>query len=216
MVKKRRHAAARRRRSAALVSEHAMRSAASSGVAVRKLVASRVAWRVAAGISSNLKGSGFVPAAQHLQDDFPLNLVGLPPWTDMTEVKCWPLAAMIRGKTSPSSSSAPLAQQVGARVRAAQLRPAARETHARQPESLTSGGSPCRSERVGGPAQYSAAHLSMVPMRLSLGDTGAVWSRQPACASQRPHAIFNLLRTTFGVFVLPARQLATHSRKERR
>eukprot|EP01046_Picozoa_sp_COSAG06_P023007 COSAG06_NODE_1811_length_8317_cov_7.969944_6_plen_54_part_00 len=47
-----------------------MMMAASSGVAVRMLVASRTARRVAAGISS--KGSGFVPAAQHLLQSLPL------------------------------------------------------------------------------------------------------------------------------------------------
>ena len=83
-----------------------MRRAASVGVAVRMFVASRAARRVAAGICCGVLSdtARVVPAAQHLQDDFPLNLVGLPPWTYMTEVKCWPLAAMIRGKTSPRRS----------------------------------------------------------------------------------------------------------------
>eukprot|EP01046_Picozoa_sp_COSAG06_P023009 COSAG06_NODE_1811_length_8317_cov_7.969944_8_plen_65_part_00 len=51
LMKKRRQATARRRRSLGSARAHAMMMAASSGVAVRRLVASRVARRVA-GIST--------------------------------------------------------------------------------------------------------------------------------------------------------------------
>ena len=64
LVKKRRQAAARLMRSLGSVRAHAMMMAASSGVAVRRLVASRVARRVAAGIRSvYLHAAGFASAA---------------------------------------------------------------------------------------------------------------------------------------------------------
>eukprot|EP01046_Picozoa_sp_COSAG06_P055838 COSAG06_NODE_10382_length_1690_cov_9.626048_2_plen_83_part_00 len=66
-----------------------MMMAASSGVAVRRLAAARTARRVAAGICT--KGSGFVPAAQHLHlQSFTMNMQWIYVYISARDAACAP------------------------------------------------------------------------------------------------------------------------------